>query len=64
PGLPTARTIRCFRLRVPSPQKSSRLLLIKPAELLLFLTGADTAPASRHRNDGGRMKRHGGQETK
>ncbi|MGO8733760.1 MAG: hypothetical protein ACLQVM_13320, partial [Terriglobia bacterium] len=42
PGLPTARTIRCFRLRVPSPQKSSRLLLIKPAELLLFLTGADT----------------------
>ncbi|MGO8732673.1 MAG: hypothetical protein ACLQVM_07760, partial [Terriglobia bacterium] len=46
PGLPTARTIRCFRLRVPSPQKSSRLLLIKPAELLLFLTGADR-PAPR-----------------
>jgi hypothetical protein len=27
---------------VPSPQKSRRLLLIKPAELLLFSTGADT----------------------
>jgi hypothetical protein len=26
---------------VPSPQKSRRLLLIKPAELLLFSTGAD-----------------------
>jgi hypothetical protein len=28
---------------VPSPQKSRRLLLIKPAELLLFSTGADTS---------------------
>jgi hypothetical protein len=27
---------------VPSPQKSRRLLLIKPAELLLFSTGADS----------------------
>jgi hypothetical protein len=26
---------------VPSPQKSRRLLLIKPAELMLYLTGAD-----------------------
>jgi hypothetical protein len=40
-GIPTARTIRCFHPRVPSPQKSRRLLLIKPVELLLFSTGAD-----------------------
>jgi len=26
---------------VPSPQNSRRLLLIKPAEVLLFYTGAD-----------------------
>jgi hypothetical protein len=31
-----ARTMRCFRSRLPSPQKSPRLLLIKPAEVMLF----------------------------
>jgi hypothetical protein len=40
-GIPAARSIRRFRPRVPSPQKSPRVLLIKPAEVLLFYTGAD-----------------------
>jgi len=33
--------MRCFRSRVPNPQKSRRLLLIKPEEVMLFQTGAD-----------------------
>ena len=38
--------MRCFRSRVPSPQKSPRLLPIKPAEVMLFYTGADSWAAN------------------
>jgi len=34
--IPTASSIRCFRPRVSSRQKSLRLLLIKPVEMQLF----------------------------
>jgi len=42
-----ARLIRCLRGRVSRGQESPRLLLIKPEELMLFQTGADTAEAQR-----------------
>jgi hypothetical protein len=41
PDLQTARFIRPPRPRLSAPIKSHRLLPIKPAKLMLFLTGAD-----------------------